>query len=573
MEFKEVIKRIDELGGFETVTKAVEDFIAVDERSLLQSKLFIATGISAALIDPAIRGQQFDLVIVDEAQRVNLPTLAALSTLAREKLIISGDPFEVEPETVLKNDPLEQWLQRDIFLQVANTTDLHKLFEWSEKNPRWSILMKSQYATAPKLSSFMASVLFDEKINVFAPLQAKGKIYFIDTSKVRPFCKQLLGKKTYFPYNELHTKQVVECVKYALVKHDRCAMDIGVILPFIGPTLHTKLQLRIQGIKNVEVGTPQSFCNRQKSAIIFDTTMAGVDYTMSAIDDKKIGEHKIARLFNTVLSCVKDDLYIIADMSHFKFLYQDRLFTRLLLLLQAQADELPSFTEAVRKFDEMDHKERTILFAQSREKLQTAPQTTPAAPKEAVDRELELQMKMMAKQWETKLAANAGTNIERAVYTAVNRVLGWRTDINFVSQFVGGDLIFRNSFATEESVYKLPLDTCENEKHFREVMERWNHLIYEMSGGQKTDLSFFASKGPEARVRQDIHNLRAFYSSEVEAAIEEGKKKVAVEVARVFQELLGKNKPGNPSEWATAYLNFLTRLEAYLSWVSEQIRR
>ena len=94
-----------------------------------------------------------------------------------------------------------------------------------------------------------------------------------------------------------------------------------------------------------------------------------------------------------------------------------------------------------------------------------------------------------------------------------------------------------------------------------------------MSGGQKTDLSFFASKGPEARVRQDIHNLRAFYSSEVEAAIEEGKKKVAVEVARVFQELLGKHKPGNQAEWATAYLNFLTRLEAYLSWVSEQVRR
>jgi hypothetical protein len=573
MEFKEAVKRIDELGGFGTVTKAVENFISVDERSLLQSKLFIATGISAALIDPAIRGQQFDLVIVDEAQRVNLPTLAALSTLAREKLIIAGDPFEVEPETVLKDDKLEQWLQRDIFLHVANTTELHKLFEWSEKNPRWSILMKSQYATTPKLSLFMASLLFDNKINVSVSPQAKGKIYFIDTSNVRSLCKQFSGKKTLLPYNELHTKQTLECVKHALMKPDRCATDIGVIVPFIGPTLHTKLQLRIQGIKNVEVGTPQSFCNRQKSAIIFDTTMAGVDYTMSAIDDKKIGEHKIARLFNTVLSCVKDDLYIIADMSHFKFLYQDRLFTRLLLLLQAEADEQqPSFTDAARKFDDLDNKEREALFTCSRKKLQVAPHA-PEAPKEAVDSELELQMKMMAKQWEAKLAANAGRNIEHEVYTAVNRVLGWRIDVNFVSQFVGGDLIFRNSFATEESFDKLPLDTCENEKHFRDVMERWNHLIYEMSGGQKTDLSFFASKGPEARVRQDIHNLRAFYSSDVEAAIEEGKKKVAVEVARVFQELLGKNKPGNPSEWATAYLNFLTRLEAYLSWVSEQVRR
>ena len=100
MEFRETSKRIDDLGGLEKVTKAVEDFISVDEQALLRSKLFIATGISAALIDPAIRNQQFDLVIVDEAQRVNLPTLAALSTLAKEKFVIAGDPFQVEPESI-----------------------------------------------------------------------------------------------------------------------------------------------------------------------------------------------------------------------------------------------------------------------------------------------------------------------------------------------------------------------------------------------------------------------------------------------------------------------------------------
>jgi hypothetical protein len=103
-------------------------------------------------------------------------------------------------------------------------------------------------------------------------------------------------------------------------------------------------------------------------------------------------------------------------------------------------------------------------------------------------------------------------------------------------------------------------------------MDKWNLIIYEMSGGYKADMSFFASKGPEGRVRQDIRNLHAFYSSDVEAAIEEGKKKIAVEVARVFQGLLGKTKPDSPAEWSTAYLNFLTRLEAYLSWISEQVR-
>jgi hypothetical protein len=303
--------------------------------------------------------------------------------------------------------------------------------------------------------------------------------------------------------------------------------------------------------------------------------MAGVDYTMRSIDDKKIGEHKIARLFNTVFSCVGEDMYVIADMAHFRSLYQDRLFTRLLLLLQAQADEQqPSFFAAVKKFDDLNQKQRDDLCSLSGYQPPVrVPTTTMNPPKEKVDHELEIQMKMMAKQWEAKLAANTGVDKEKETSIAVQRVLGWRTDINFVSQFVGGDLIFRNSFTTEEVIRRLPLDTCESEKNFRTVMEKWNLLIYEMSGGQNTDLSFFASKGPEARVRQDIRNLRAYYSSDIEAVIEEGKKKIAVEVARVFQELLGKNRPDNPAEWSTAYMNFLTRLEAYLSWTSEQVRR
>jgi len=575
MESKENGKKIDELGGLEKVTRSVDDFVALNEQELLQSKLFIAATINSVLTDPSIREQQFDLVIVHEAQHVNLPALTAISTFAREKLVIAGNPFETESVFTSKDEESDDSTQRDIFLYVAQTTELQKLFDWSAKNPNWSIFMKSHYSTTPKLSLFLSSILFNDKINVFAPLEAKSKIYFIDTSKLRSLCKQYSGKKKNLIYNELHTKRTVECVKHALMELGRSAQDIGVILPFVGPTLHTKLQLRIQGIKNVEVGTPQSFCNRRKQAIIFDTTMAGVDYTIPSIDDKMVGEYKIARLFNTIASCVGEDLYIIADMSHFKFFYQGRLFTRILQLLQTEADDQqPLFTDAVKRFEELTQKDREELISLNYGKLKLkAPAPPKEVQKEKVDYNLEVQMKRMARDWESKLAANAGRNIEKEVYVGVQRVLGWRTDVNLISQFVGGDLLFRNSSTTEKAVRKLPFDTCENEVQFRDVMERWNLIIYDMSGGNKTDMSFFASKGPEGRIRHDIRNLHAYYSSDVEAAIEEGKKKIAVEVARVFQELLGKNRPDSPIDWTTSYLNFLTRLEAYLSWISEQIRR
>jgi hypothetical protein len=152
-------------------------------------------------------------------------------------------------------------------------------------------------------------------------------------------------------------------------------------------------------------------------------------------------------------------------------------------------------------------------------------------------------------------------------------VLGTRKDVNLLSQLIGGDVLFRHSLATEEAAARLPLEVCRSEEEFRKIMERWNLLIYEMSGAGKTDLSFFAKQTPEASVRWDISNLRAYYSSTVEAVVEEGKHRVAMSVSRVFQESLGKREPTNPVEWSTAYLRFLGKMEAYLSWISEQLRK
>jgi enoyl-[acyl-carrier-protein] reductase (NADH) len=126
----------------------------------------------------------------------------------------------------------------------------------------------------------------------------------------------------------------------------------------------------------------------------------------------------------------------------------------------------------------------------------------------------------------------------------------------------------------EEAMGQLPWAVCQNEKQFREIMEQWNLLIYEMSGGAKSDMSAFSQTGPESRVRQDLRNLRSLYSMEVKAIMEEGKQRIAVEVSKVFQDLVGRGQlPGNPDEWSRAYTTFLGRLEAYLSWISDQLRR
>ncbi|MEX0736553.1 MAG: hypothetical protein WD182_03865, partial [Bacteroidota bacterium] len=193
-------------------------------------------------------------------------------------------------------------------------------------------------------------------------------------------------------------------------------------------------------------------------------------------------------------------------------------------------------------------------------------------PSQQLDVESAMRMKMMAKQQAISQQA-AARDFVRETYHAVTRVVAYRKDANLLSQSVGGDVLFRSSLATELAAARLPLDVCQSEEEFRKIMERWNQMIYEMSGAGKTDLSFFARQTPEARVRFDINNLKAYYSSDVEAVLEEGKHRVATQVTKVFQECLGKPQPANPAEWSTAYLNFLSKMESYLGWISEQLRK
>ncbi|HLX12403.1 MAG TPA: hypothetical protein VKS81_06280, partial [Bacteroidota bacterium] len=273
-------------------------------------------------------------------------------------------------------------------------------------------------------------------------------------------------------------------------------------------------------------------------------------------------------------SLCEEDLFVLADLSHLKMIYKGRVFVDYVLALQAMTDTLPMLPAAVKKFGELEWdalKQLNDVSIRSGLNLSGRASTVKKEP-EKIDHELQMHMKMMAKQ-ETPKPGTSIRNYDHEILLAALRVLGMQQDVNMLSLYIGGNLLFRKSPGTETAATKLPGLICKSEKDFSEVMEQWNLLIYDMSGGNKTDLSFFARHAPETRIRWDINNLKIFYSSAMEAVIEEGKHQIAVAVAKVFQECVGKPAPVSANEWSIAYLNFLSKMELYLDWISEQIRK
>ncbi|MCX7983936.1 MAG: hypothetical protein N3A63_03420 [Bacteroidetes bacterium] len=572
-EYRDVLRQIDEFGGLETVQRSVDDFVHINENMVFLSKRLVCADTAEIFAHPMLWERRYDIVLVDDVQYVDIPTLYALSMLAREKVVVAGDPLCYNQDMLALSVPKDQQCSRTIFQCIAHTSELHKLLMWSKQNDDWVVLMKSHITSIPKVSSFISSVLYDDGITIFINPRLKGKLYFIDTTSLQPECKQYIGKKKIVPFNEQHTRVVLNCVKHALLKDNRTGNDIGIVLPFTGPTLYTKLQVRLQGMKNIEVGTPNNFYNRRKPVIIFDTTMAGVDYTMRPLDDKKVGKQKILELLNTVCSCASEDLYILADLSHFKNVYKDRLITQLLHTLHAEADVREiSFDEVLQRYQGIDLRKREALFALTSEvqRPESIKKNTKSVQEE--DAEFALRMKMMTAKKTEPPIATMSKNEER-FYTTVHRVLGYWRDINLLAQYTGYGIVFHSSLVAERSVTVLPFENCDSDKQFRILVEQWNHIIYELSGGNEPFSEWCLQRNIETRPRYDIFKLNAVLNSRAEALLQEGKQKLAADVTRIFQEILGKPQPVTPSDWETLYYSMLVRLETYLHWIEEQIRK
>lgn len=570
-EHQVVRQRIEALGGIEYLQNSVKELLRIDLRRVWASRFFFATDITTALTEPEVASPSYDVVIVDGAGSVSFPALLSLASFAEEQIVIAGDPYQVGPKKVSQHPHVKVWMEHNGFERAAGAETFHEVFDWIVRHEPDVTFLDTQKKPVSKHSASITSVLYGTRIQNIAEESSKGRVFFLDTSRLRGEARQYVGKKQILPHNEIQTKKVIDLIKHILVETDTKADEIGIIVPFEGPTLFTKRQLRINGIKNIEVGTPISFQGRRKKVIIFDTLMAEVDYSLRQLDDLKIGEGAIIRTFNTISSCAIEDLYIVADYNHFNSVYEGRLLTKLLGLLKAMSEREPSTVGSTWKYDNLEWDARIPFFKLNYVSSGTKEVKQKRQKDIPMDVELALRMKMLAKR-QTPSSENKMSDKQTA-YLSTLRALGLLEDVNFLSLYRSGGLLFETCLSSEESKRRLPIDQCENEKDFSSIMDKWNLLIYEKTGGSKADHSFFSRNTPESQIRWDLKYLDAYFTNDIEAIISEGKNKIATSVSKIFQELVGKPQPSSPEEWTQGYLKFLSKVEAYLQWISEQLRK
>ena len=528
--------------------------------SAIKDKRCIATTLSQALLLDASILSGFDIVCIDDAHVLNLAEFFYCASLAGEQCYILADVTEQPPQSESQMQLARQWLQKNYFtyFQQADSDD-HRFT--SEVLPPDVV---SQLVLPDETPTIFDACLTAALDGTVPAKGLKGKVYCIDTSDAHATSEQYVGKRKILPFNEGHAQNVIKCIKHALMNGSTTQADIIIVTPPSGQSLAVREHLTAHRCNQVEVATFGSIRMTTKRAMIFDLTVAGIDFTLRMLDDKKFGKVELADALNTMLSTVSEELYVIADLSHFRSRYKGRLLTAVLELFKSVSENTVAISNTARRFDDCDLALQTMILSSSKEEksngdyIKKIQQSKPSA----------LNASQSASQ-QTVAAAEKKHSAE--IRSAVLRVLAKRETINLISQFLESYPLYRSTKETYDCYRSLFSITCENENDFKEAMEMWNLLIYETSDAHTSKHPLAEKAKVDAKISKDLKQIHSYYHSELEMVVEEGKHKLAQSIQNIFNDCIGK-KPVTPVDWKNAYLVFLTRMEKYLTTIIQQIR-
>jgi len=520
----------------------------------------IATTIHEALKTEEAHLGEFDVVCIDDAHALNLAEFFWCASYAREQCFILTDSAEQPPQSVSQLASARQWLQKNYFtFYQQEESDQHQFTIQSLPDTVASELVNPELPQS-LFESCLASALHHTAV----PEGAKGKIFFINTEDQHPVSAQYLGKKKILPYNEANAKRVVECVKHALVNGSTAQSDILIVTPPSGQTTYLREVLKAHQMNEIEIAALGAIRLCTKRSVIFDTTLAGIDFTLRSLDDKKSGTVRVADTLNTLLSTVREDLYVIADLSHFSTRYKDRCITTLLGIFKSRSENVGNILNGARRFDDLSPEFRKVVLNSTAEEKQSADYKTKLerAKLSALD---------ASKSGAQQSIALAERKLKNDIRSVIQRVLAKREVINIVAQYLEGFPLYRTTAETVKCSLSLRDLDCENENDFKNVMNMWNLLIYETSSAEKIDHPLATKAKVDAKISNDIQDIYMYYHSDLELVVEVGKQKLAQGIQKIFNDCIGR-KPVTPADWMNAYLVFLGRMEKYLETVNSRIR-
>jgi hypothetical protein len=309
----------------------INDRISKLNEGVLNNAKVIVSTLAKTFTDPILVNMQFDVVAIDEASIAPLPMLFYVCSLAREKVLIFGDPKQLAPIKLADTPAAERWLKKDIFQEAEAT-------KASPDDPRISSL-DYHYRMHEEIfrivnRSFYDGKLHDrrpqidreyDKYNNLVPKQ-EFRVVIIDTSNANAcMSTEKLGPKHWSRYNLYHI-QILEKILHDLVDGNCIEQkEIGIITPYRSQANFIREVLSESSkFRGIDLGAVHSFQGVERKYVIFDLVEAPggrkIGVLVNDKHEKYLGrtqsENTALRLLTVAFSRPMEKLLIISHNKH-----------------------------------------------------------------------------------------------------------------------------------------------------------------------------------------------------------------------------------------------------------------
>jgi superfamily I DNA and/or RNA helicase len=313
--------------------RALEKQIEELADTLIEDAQVIVSTLTKSYMYKPIVSRKFDCVIIDEASMAPQPAIAGVSNLAKEKVVMVGDFFQLPPiaqhnvdrknktdeEADLEEKLIDKLLRKDVFYS-AGIDGCVRNNELPAEG--WLVQLKTQYRMHPDISYLINKLIYGKNGDKFellngAPVLNNGNkllhstplsgahVGIYDTSQLGTVPSKSDSKST---YNLTHALLAVELAKDAISNGYE---KVGIISAYRAQVnLINKIIIDELG-KNSQVvaDTVHRFQGGAKQIVIFDIT---TPYSNTMYDDTKVdGDDE--KLINVAFSRAEEKCLILGD--------------------------------------------------------------------------------------------------------------------------------------------------------------------------------------------------------------------------------------------------------------------
>lgn len=310
----------------------IRNELSSEEKGAVAKAKFVATTVSKAVVDSAIRDNQFDVVIFDEASMAYIPQIAFSASLAKKHFICMGDFRQLPP--IVQSGGTSP-LNADVFQYCGITSAVD-----SGRNHKWLCMLDTQYRMHPCISDFASQTMYNGLLRSADDMEKKRRdiaaqnpaagyaIAFADLSGMMSVCTKTSDSSRVNVLSAL--------ISFSLALEAAKSQEVGIITPYHAQSHLLHAMARdvtdvYPELKPISCATVHQFQGSEKDAIIYDAVDCyRMPYPGMLLTST--GNNFANRLFNVALTRAKGKFIGVANIAYMdnKNLSNNLIFKRMI---------------------------------------------------------------------------------------------------------------------------------------------------------------------------------------------------------------------------------------------------